>query len=81
MSHETHSTENKPKTALNASFWFVLILVGLFISAVNFIHIMGHEEPAAEHGAGHGAPQHATGSGHAAESHDTPAHDAEHQAH
>jgi hypothetical protein len=24
--------------------WFVLILVGLFIAALNFINVMGHEE-------------------------------------
>ena len=43
-----HSSEIKSKTAFKSSFWFVIILVGLFIAALNFINVMGHEE-------GHGA--------------------------
>lgn len=44
MAHETHhetshSTEIKSKTAMSASFWFVLILAGLFIAAVNFVNV------------------------------------------
>jgi hypothetical protein len=55
MSHESHqSTENKPKTALSASFWFVLILAGLFIAAVNFVNVMSHDDGG--HGTEHVAP-------------------------
>jgi len=52
MSHETHhhTTDNTPKTSYNSAFWFVLILAGLFIAAVNFVNVMGHDE-----GGGHGA--------------------------
>jgi hypothetical protein len=42
---DSHSTgEIKSKTAFVSSFWFVLILVGLFIAALNFIEVMGHSE-------------------------------------
>ncbi|MEI8279867.1 MAG: hypothetical protein WCG87_08880 [Bacteroidota bacterium] len=46
MAHETqqHSTENKPRTALTSSFWFVIVLVGLFIAAVNFVKVMSNSE-------------------------------------
>ena len=37
-----HTGEIKSKTAFTSSFWFVLILVGLFIAALNFINVMGH---------------------------------------
>jgi hypothetical protein len=51
MSHETHHhTDNKPGSSYGAAFWFVLILVGLFIGAINFVNVMGHDE-----GGGHGA--------------------------
>ena len=48
MSHETHHTthnhpENKPTTSFRSSFWFVIILVGLFIAALNFVNIMGND--------------------------------------
>jgi hypothetical protein len=43
--HDSHTSgELKSKTAFRSSFWFVLILVGLFIAALNFIEIMGHGE-------------------------------------
>jgi len=46
MSHETHHhpQDNKPTTSYNSAFWFVIILVGLFIAAVNFVNVMGHDE-------------------------------------
>lgn len=48
MAHETHQDinhpENKPAVSFTASFWFVIILVGLFIAAVNFVNMSGHEE-------------------------------------
>jgi hypothetical protein len=58
MAHETHhhSSDNQPRTAISSSFWFVLILAGLFIAAVNFVRSSssGHDD----HGTGHG--QHET---------------------
>ena len=47
--HDSHSDEIKSKTAFKSSFWFVIILVGLFIAALNFINVMGSEE--GHHGA------------------------------
>ncbi len=41
---DTSGGELKSKTAFRSSFWFVLILVGLFIAALNFIEVMGHGE-------------------------------------
>jgi hypothetical protein len=53
MSHETHhQTDNRPGTSFKSSFWFVIILVGLFIAAVNFVNVMGHDDE------GHAAPSH-----------------------
>lgn len=62
--HQHHSTENKPKTALNSSFWFVLILAGLFIAAVNFINVMSHDDEG--HGNGHDTHETHTPAGHEA---------------
>lgn len=79
MSHESnhdtthHSDENKPKIALPSAFWFVLILAGLFIAAVNFVSVMGHDDgghgdahaPAAHHqDASHGSEEHHDGNHH-----------------
>jgi hypothetical protein len=84
MSHDTHQhTEAKgPKTPLGSAFWFVLVLVLLFIAAVNFVNVMSHDE-----GEGHGAAQHEAvegGHGHEAaaahEEHATEAAPAEHAA-
>lgn len=50
MSHDSHSANdkqseiNKSKTSLGSSFWLVVILVVLFISALNFVNVMGNEE-------------------------------------
>ena len=58
MAHETHHEEHHPadnqksKTSLSASFWFVLILVFLFIAAVNFVNVMSHDSSEG-HGEGH----------------------------
>lgn len=61
MSHETHHhTDNKPGASYGAAFWFVLILAGLFIGAVNFVNVMSHDEGG--HGATH-EPKEQTGSG------------------
>src|SRR5262245_3052804 len=53
MAHETHhetsnGTEKKSKTSMSASFWFVLILAGLFIAAVNFINVVSNEHEEGE---------------------------------
>ncbi len=49
-SHEAHAThhneEPRSKSSMSASFWFVIILVGLFIAALNFINAMGGHEAA-----------------------------------
>lgn len=45
MAHETHnnapSEQSKSIVSFRSSFWLVVILVGLFISALNFIKVMG----------------------------------------
>lgn len=57
MSHETHTESGSGLThtrvSFSSGFWLVVILVGLFIGALNFIQSMGggHHEAAAE---GHG---------------------------
>jgi len=38
-----HNEEPRSKTSMSASFWFAIILVGLFIAALNFISVMGHD--------------------------------------
>lgn len=35
--------EPRSKSAMSASFWFAIILVGLFVAALNFINIMGDD--------------------------------------
>ncbi len=40
MSHDTnhgHSTENKTIISFKNSFWLVIIIVGLFVAALNFV--------------------------------------------
>lgn len=60
MAHEAHhdshhaQADTKPTTSSTASFWFVIILVGLFIAAVNFVSVMSHDT------GGHGAEGHST---------------------
>jgi hypothetical protein len=65
MSHESHTESGAgrvhTKVSFSSSFWLVIILVGLFISALNFIQAQkggeGHE--------GHGATkEHAGSEGH-----------------
>ena len=53
MSHETgngNSTENKTIISFKNSFWLVIIIVGLFIAALNFIKA----ESGGEEGKGEG---------------------------
>ena len=62
MSHETHhshTSDKSPKTSYTSAFWFVVILVGLFIGAVNFVNVMGHDE--GHEAGGHEATEHTTG--------------------
>jgi hypothetical protein len=82
MSHEAHHEEHhhegpqidiaKSKPAFSASFWFVLILVLLFIAALNFVNVMS--QPEEGHGGGHGshteAPAHGGGQNHEAAGHE-----------
>lgn len=52
--HGTHhdaadnADRKKSKSSFSSSFWFVLILVGLFIASLNFIKVMSHSEDAHE---------------------------------
>jgi len=62
MSHDTHHAhgkENKTIISFRNSFWLVVILVGLFIAALNFIQAESAPE-AEEHGGGHEAKQEMT---------------------
>jgi hypothetical protein len=70
MGHNTHSTENKAIISFKNSFWLVIIIVGLFVSALNFVQAQkeghgshgahgGHEAAHGGHeAAGHGAATH-----------------------
>lgn len=67
MSHDTHQTEdNKPGSSPASAIWFMIILAFVFISAVNFVEVMGHDD------SGHGDAGHATE--HAAPAHGEDAH-------
>lgn len=79
MSHDTHHdahhhapVDTKPTTSFTASFWFVIILAGLFIAAVNFVGVMSHDSEGgheanhnteASHEAGHEGTREATATG------------------
>lgn len=46
MAHETNKgpeVEKKSVVSFRSSFWFVIIIVGLFIAALNFINIMSND--------------------------------------
>lgn len=71
MSHDTHHTstnDKKPGSSFTSAIWFVLLVAGLFIAAVNFVDVMGHED--AGHGDAHGT-EHAAPAGHGDAHHDT----------
>lgn len=72
MSHDTHTTpvDNKPGSSFTSSIWFMLIIAGLFVAAVNFVNVMNHDD------GGHGEEGHATE--HAAPHHSQ---DASHEGH
>jgi hypothetical protein len=90
--HEGDNTgEIKSKTAFVSSFWFVIILIGLFIGALNFINVMGHSNEGHENqeatssqtlkgetGLGREEDGHAAEHGSPAAADDTAAHEAQH---
>jgi hypothetical protein len=73
MAHETHHdahahhapADARPTSSYRAAFWFVIILAGLFIAAINFVGVMSHDDGG--HGGGHGTEagaQHGQPAGH-----------------
>ncbi len=53
MAHDVHDphhaspadgSKERPGTSASSAVWFVLILVGLFIAAINFISVSGGDE-------------------------------------
>ena len=59
--HAGHHEQSNSKSAFSASFWFVMILVGLFIASLNFISAMSHDEG---HGGGHATTHEAAATPH-----------------
>jgi len=57
MSNDTHQSDNhsnggdraKSQTSFKSSFWLIIIIVGVFIAALNFVNVMKNE---GEEGAG-----------------------------
>jgi hypothetical protein len=50
MAHEAHNDakqqeEKKSVVSFRSSFWFVIILVGLFIAALNFVSVESSDSP------------------------------------
>lgn len=63
MSHDTHSghsKENKTIISFKNSFWLIIILVGVFVAALNFMQAEGGGEEGKE---GHGEATHEMHSG------------------
>lgn len=61
MGHDTHHStpaETRPTASFRSSFWLVVILAGLFVAAVNFISVMGHDEEGGHATTEHAAPAH-----------------------
>ena len=54
--HDTHHApaEDRPTSSFRSAYWFVIILAGLFVAAVNFVSVMSHDD-AEGHGGGHEA--------------------------
>ena len=50
-----HDADKTPRTATSSSLWVALILIGLFIAAVNFISASGKGDHGDEHAAMDGA--------------------------
>ncbi len=63
MSHDTNhgqSTENKTIISFKNSFWLVIIIVGLFIAALNFIQVESAGEGEGEGKGKEASEMHAT---------------------
>ncbi len=77
--HDTHHTvseRTQSTTSFGSAFFFVLILAGLFIAAVNFVNVMGHDDEGGHdsgHTTEHAAPAHGGGHGSADAGHNTEA--------
>lgn len=65
--HDTHGTHHdvsdrtQSRTSFASAFFFVVILAGLFIAAVNFVKVMGHDDEGGhgtEHSTEHTVPTH-----------------------
>lgn len=68
--NDAHSERSKSKVSFKSSFWLVVILVGLFIAALNFISAMSHHEG--------GEGKHEATEHHEAGSNETPKHEEGH---
>jgi len=50
MSQDTHTGNSKEteikksKTSYSSSFWFIIILIVLFVSAINFVKVMSNSD-------------------------------------
>lgn len=76
MAHEAHhdnhsNADARPTTSFRSAYWFVIVLVFLFVAAVNFVSVMSNDEEA-----GHGEHHTEAAAGHEATSHDAAAHEA-----
>ena len=74
MSHDTghgHSKENVTIISFKNSFWLVVIIVGLFVAALNFIQA----ESKGEEGEGHGGHHTEAAAGHGHEGHEATKHE------
>lgn len=86
--NDAHSERSKSTVSFQSSFWLVVILVGLFIAALNFINVMGHHEggeghheATEQHEGGHEATKHEEGHGtEAAAGHEAAKEEATHEA-
>jgi len=80
MSHESHHgqpAENKSIVSFKNSFWLVIILVGLFIAAINFVQVESAGSGEGHHGAEASHNGHEAATGHENKHEDAaPAHEA-----
>lgn len=84
MGHDNHHStpaETRPTASFRSSFWLVVILAGLFVAAVNFISVMGHDEDAGHATTEHAAPAHGEKAEHGSTETDIHANDEGHEAH
>lgn len=82
MAHEAHHDNHantdatNPTTSFRSAYWFAIVLVLLFVAAVNFVSVMSHDEEA-----GHGEHHtEAAAAGHEATGHEATHEDATHEA-